>query len=123
MRLENLEQKELRGWILSDVHYMGLKENKSDYLMKKGTQALVVVTTDKEHLKQIWQSSWPRRAVKLTTTKALINKKTSEIVFLDGETDSERLFLSTEKNIKEDIKNQNFTYLSETEIPEAEFPE
>lgn len=123
MKLEDLEQKDdLKGWTLRDVYYMQLKDYRGDFLMKKEMKH-IVVTTDKKLLKQIWESSWPRREVVLATIKALINKRTSEVVTLDGENDSESLFLTTEKNIQQDIKNQNFRYLLEAKEPEAEFPE
>jgi hypothetical protein len=122
MRLEDLEQKNLKDWTLNDVHYMQLKDKNDDFLIKKGKK-LVVVTTDKKYLKQIWESSWPRRVVTLSTVKALINEKESKVVVLDGKTDSENLFLLTGKNIKDEIENQNFSYFSESEVPEAKFPE
>jgi hypothetical protein len=123
MKLEDLEKKDdLKHWILRDVYYMQLKDNQCDFLMKKETKR-IVVTTNKKLLKQIWESSWPRREVVLGTMKALINKGTSEVVSLDGKNDSEGLFLTTEKNIHQDIKNQAFRYILEDKKPEAEFPE
>ncbi|EKD25272.1 MAG: hypothetical protein ACD_80C00091G0001 [uncultured bacterium (gcode 4)] len=121
MNLADLQNKDLKGWTLTDVHYMLLKDN-SDALIEKDTKH-VAITTDRENLRKIWESSWPRREITVIASKALVNKNESTVVMLDGKIDSENIFLITDKNLKEDIKNQIFGYREESRILETTFPE